>query len=128
MTGILIAVSACRPILPPLSGILPIQAPPIIVAGSPLKITIGPVAANDGTGVGLVLMGSRGPHVYHTTFQRGLAEFLIPGEHTRHPGYMAFIAAADDARGEASLLLEPDPNRKVRFGLDWTFATPRIYW
>lgn len=125
--GILIAFSACRPTLPPLSGILPIQVPSIIIAGSPLKITIGPVDANDGTGVGLVLMGSHGPHVYHTTFQRGLAEFWIPGEHTRHPGYMAFVAAADDARGEAGLRLEPDPNRKVRLSIDWTFIAARIY-
>lgn len=127
VAGIVIVFSACRPALPPLSGILPIHAPQIIIAGSPLKITIGPVAATDGTGVGLVLMGSRGPHVYHTTFQHGLAEFWIPGEHTRYSGYMAFVAAADDARGEASLLLEPDPNRKVLFGVDWTFLATRIY-
>lgn len=125
--GILIAAAACRPILPPLTGILPIQAPQRIVAGSPIKVIIGPVVVVDGTSVGLVFIGSHGPYIYHTTFQHGLAEFWIPGEHTRQPGVMAFVAAADDARGEAGLLLQPDPNRKVRASLDWTFTTTRLY-
>jgi hypothetical protein len=112
--AVLLLIAACRPAFEPLRGLLPIHAPQVIIAGSPLRVRVGPVTVSDGTGVGLVLMGKHGPYIYHATFQEGVAEFYIPAEHTRQPGTMAFIAAAEEARGEASLLLRPDPQRKTR--------------
>ncbi|MCU0495801.1 MAG: hypothetical protein MUF87_00455 [Anaerolineae bacterium] len=90
-----------------LIGDLPIIAPETITAGQSVIVRVGPVEAADGVMVGLVLIGKHGPHVYRAAFMNGMAEFTIPGEHTRHPGSLALIAASGEARGEASVLLRP---------------------
>ncbi|GAB4516223.1 MAG: hypothetical protein OHK0046_21180 [Anaerolineae bacterium] len=66
---------------------------------------IGPVSASNGTPVGLIMLGTYGPKVYNTVFDAGVAHFVIPSKDTRQPGYLALIAAAEDARGEASIIL-----------------------
>lgn len=72
-----------------------------------MNVTIGPVEVNDGTLVGLVMVGKHGPRVYRGMFEQGIAFFTIPGEHTRQPGQIAFIAASESARGEFSMVLHP---------------------
>lgn len=86
---------------------LPIIAPHTIIAGQSVIVRVGPVDAADGVIVGLVMIGKHGPHVYRAAFLNGMAEFTIPGEHTRQPGSLALIAASGSARGEASVLLRP---------------------
>ncbi len=89
-----------------LSGDLPIDAPRVASIGERINVTIGPLAeVPDGTRIGLVTMSNYGPHTYNTTFRGGLARFVIPSRHTTLPGYVALIAAVDDARGEASVVL-----------------------
>ncbi|NJL57813.1 hypothetical protein HC928_23790 [bacterium] len=88
-----------------LTGYLPIEAPMVANAGDQIAITIGPVVVDNGTPVGLVMLGTYGPRVYRTEFQSGLAYFTIPAEHTLQPGYLALIVAAEEARGEASIIL-----------------------
>lgn len=88
-----------------LSGHLPIEAPLIANAGDQIAITIGPVAVDNGTPVGMVMLGTYGSRVYQTEFYAGLAHFTIPAEHTLQPGYLALIVAAEEARGEASIIL-----------------------
>lgn len=120
--GLVLVLMACQPTATVLSGRLPIHAPNVITAGMALTVTVGPVEATDGTRIGLVMIGRHGPYIYHTTFHSGIAEFHIPGEHTRQAGMMAFVAAAEDARGEASLLLRPDPNPRSRASLpEWRY-------
>jgi len=94
-----------------LSGDLPIGAPLIASTGDEISVEIGPVNAGDGTPVGLVMVGTHGPRVYNTTFEAGMAQFVIPPADTLQPGYLALIVAADDARGEASILLYARNNR-----------------
>jgi hypothetical protein len=89
----------------PLTGILPIAVPRIANTGQQIDVEIGPVTADNGTPVGLVLVGAHGPRVYNTTFEAGMARFVIPSKDTHQPGYMALIVAADNARGEASIIL-----------------------
>ncbi len=99
--------NACTSHTPPyLTGSLPIEAPRVAYAGDQIEIIIGPVAAHNGTPIGLVMVGTYGPKVYNTVFQSGLAYFTIPSGDTLQPGYLAFIAAADDARGEISIILK----------------------
>jgi hypothetical protein len=88
-----------------LTGDLPIAAPASAFAGEAIVVTVGPVAASNGTPIGLVMVGAYGPRVYNTVFESGIASFIIPAEDTRQPGYLALIAAADDARGEVSIRL-----------------------
>jgi hypothetical protein len=88
-----------------LTGDLPIAAPSSAFAGEAIFVTVGPVAASNGTPIGLVMIGAYGPRVYNTVFESGIASFIIPAEDTRQPGYLALIVAADDARGEASIRL-----------------------
>lgn len=106
---LLFLLAACQSTEPtpgPLSGTLPIAAPDVATAGDTLRVVIGPVEAQHGAPVGLVTVGSLGPHVYRTTFDRdGMAYFQVPGDDTLQPGYMALIAASGHARGEASIVL-----------------------
>ncbi len=83
------------------------HAPQTITVGTAFTVTVGPVTVSDGTQVGLVMMGKHGPRVYHSSFTHGVAQFTIPGEHTRQPGFFAFVAAAQNARGETGMRLEP---------------------
>lgn len=96
-----------RPLEAPalLSGALPIEAPLIANAGEQIEITIGPVPATNGTRVGLVMTGTHGPRIYNTQFESGMAHFVIPADDTRQPGYLALVAAADDARGEHGIVV-----------------------
>ncbi len=100
-----VLLTTCAPA--PLSGILPVNAPQSIIAGDAVRVTVGPVRVSDGTNVGLVMISKHGPRVYQSAFEAGVAEFTIPGEHTRQVGYLTFIAAAQDARGETGLRLQP---------------------
>ena len=88
-----------------LSGDLPIGAPRVASTGDQINVQIGPVSVSNGTPVGLVMVGAHGPRVYNATFEAGMAHFVIPSGDTSQPGYLALIVAADDARGEASILL-----------------------
>ncbi|MFW5691729.1 MAG: hypothetical protein ACOCX3_00090 [Chloroflexota bacterium] len=91
---------------PNLTGRLQINAPHSANAGEVIEVSVGPVVASHGLPVGLVAVGTKGPQVYTTAFDSaGMAYFTIPSDDTRQPGYLALIAAADDARGEASILL-----------------------
>jgi hypothetical protein len=91
---------------PALSGNLPIAAPQAIHAGETMQVIIGPVAqAQNGTPVGLVIVGAYGPHVYQSVFQAGQDHFHIPSDATLQSGYLALIAAAEEARGGASVRL-----------------------
>jgi hypothetical protein len=124
LAALLMAVlGGCGPDASPpesLSGNLPIEAPSSAVVGQAIDVVIGPIAVRDGTPVGLVTVGSHGPHVYRTVFDAtGRAYFTLPSDDTRQPGYMALIAAADNARGESSIVLfstneatafQPTPN------------------
>lgn len=92
-----------------LTGILPLNAPSSITAGESVVITVGPVRVLDGTNVGLVMVSKHGPRIYSGTFEEGVAQFNIPGEHTLQSGYLAFIAASQDARGEIGMQLHPKP-------------------
>ncbi len=99
---------ACQSQATTLTGILPVNAPDVVITGSSVTVTVGPVTASDGTRVGLVMVSKHGPRVYRSTFEQGWAEFIIPGEDTLQPsGYLAFIAASGDARGETGMLLQP---------------------
>jgi hypothetical protein len=95
------------PSLPALSGILPITAPRITSAGEQIEISIGPVSAANGTPVGLVMIGARGPHIYNTTFEAGWAQIVIPASDTYQSGLLSLVAAADDARGNLSIVVYP---------------------
>jgi hypothetical protein len=101
---------ACQEKLQTLSGVLPIQLPQVITAGESVTVTVGPVNVVDGTRIGLVMVGKGGPRVYNGKFERGVAEFNIPGQDTLQHGYLAFIAAAQEARGEAAMILRPRTN------------------
>lgn len=105
--SLLFVLTTCQPVDQPLSGDLPIFAPEAINVGDVVHVQVGPVHVRDGTLVGLVMVGKHGPRVYRSTFEEGIARFTIPGEHTMQPGYLALIAAADSARGEAGVLLRP---------------------
>lgn len=111
--GILILLVSCMDGMQPLAGRLPIEAPRVAYAGDEINITVGPVTANNGTPVGLVMVGTYGPKVYNTVFQSGIAHFTIPSKDTRQPGYLALIAASDEARGEASIILYSQDNASV---------------
>lgn len=89
----------------PLRGELPIDVPRVASVGQSIDVQIGPVPALNGTPIGLIAVGTQGPRVYNTVFNSGMARFMIPSTDTRQPGYMALIAAADDARGEASIII-----------------------
>lgn len=91
-----------------LTGDLPINAPKIANAGDEIAVTVGPVSVNNNTPIGLVVVGTHGPRVYNTVFESGLAHFIIPPKDTRQPGYLALIAASEDARGETSIILNQD--------------------
>jgi hypothetical protein len=88
-----------------LTGDLPIGAPRVASTGDQINVEIGPVSVSNGTPVGLVMVGAHGPRVYNATFEAGMAHFVIPSGDTLQPGYLALIVAADDARGETSILL-----------------------
>ncbi|MCU0463094.1 MAG: hypothetical protein MUF38_00830 [Anaerolineae bacterium] len=98
-------LSACRAALTPPAAKLPMTVPYQLIAGQSVTVQVGPTDAADGTDVGLVMVGSLGPRVYQSTFIRGIATFVIPGEHTLQTGTLAFVAAAEAARGEAGLIL-----------------------
>jgi hypothetical protein len=105
---LVLAVSDDLPASAPLlSGSLPIDAPKLARTGEQLEITIGPVAAANGTPAGLVMVGLHGARIYNTTISSGLARFVIPAQDTLQPGYLAFVAAIDEARGEAGIVLFP---------------------
>lgn len=106
MLALLVAIYACQTAIP-LSGDLPVHAPQTITVGTAFTVTVGPVTVSDGTQVGLVMMGKHGPRVYHSSFTHGVAQFIIPGEHTLQPGFFAFVAASQNARGETGMRLEP---------------------
>jgi hypothetical protein len=91
----------------PLTGDLPVAAPLASHAGEAIQIVVGPVEVDNGTPIGMVLVGTFGPRVYNTVFTSGIAAFIIPAEHTLQPGYLALIVAVDSARGEASIILIP---------------------
>lgn len=116
--GLLLAfIVACSPTASQvLTGNLPMQAPDMIVAGQAVTVTIGPVSVVDGTRVGLMMVGQHGPRVYNGTFEQGVAQFDIPGEHTFPAGQLAFIAAAEDARGHAGVLVRPRTNQPSASG------------
>lgn len=101
---LILVLAACRSTLP-LTGNLPIQLPGFVAAGQSLTVTVGPVNAVDGTSIGLVMVGSLGPRLYQATFNSGTAQFNIPGEHTAQAGYLTFVAASDQARGEGGVVL-----------------------
>lgn len=88
-----------------LSGTIPIDAPTSSESGHPITITIGPVNARDGLPVGLLMIGSSGPTTYFGKFNSGKAQFIIPGETTSQLGYLTLIVAAENARGNASVIL-----------------------
>lgn len=96
-----------------LSGSLPLHAPSAIVAGDTITVTVGPVTVEDGIHVGLVMVGRHGPRLYQSRFEQGIARFDIPGEHTLEPGFFAFIAASQDARGEIGMIFYPNPQRRA---------------
>jgi hypothetical protein len=98
-------LSACRAATTPTPIKLPISLPEQLIAGQSVTVRVGPTDAADGTDVGLVMVGSLGPRVYQSTFFKGIAVFVIPGEHTLQTGTLAFVAAAERARGEAGLIL-----------------------
>lgn len=98
-------LSACRAATTPAPIKLPVSVPDQLIAGQSLTVRVGPTDAADGTDVGLVMVGSLGPRIYQSTFIQGIAVFIIPGEHTLQSGTLAFVAAADRARGEAGLIL-----------------------
>jgi hypothetical protein len=105
---LLLVTAACSDLpasSPLLTGALPIDAPKSAQAGEQLEITIGPVQAANGTPIGLVMVGLHGPRIYHTTISSGLARFVIPAQDTLQPGYLAFVAAVDEARGKAGVML-----------------------
>jgi len=106
MLALLVAIYACQTAIP-LSGDLPVHAPQTLTVGTAFTVTVGPVTVSDGTQVGLVMMGKHGPRVYHSSFSHGVAQFTIPGEHTLQPGFFAFVAASQNARGETGMRLEP---------------------
>ena len=111
LTLMALVLIACGQSAPHQTGTLvtlPISAPTYASAGDSIAITIGPAQVADGTPVGLVMVGAYGPRTYTGQFAAGMAEFIIPAEHTRQPGYLAFIAAADHARGQISVILAPD--------------------
>jgi hypothetical protein len=110
-----------------LRGTLPIVAPQAINAGETVNVTVGPVTVNDGTLVGLVMVGSHGPRVYRSTFEEGFASFVIPGEHTLQPGYLALIAASESARGETGVVLRPNPNPMQSGSAGLNVTTPHAY-
>lgn len=89
----------------PLTGVLPVAAPNAAHAGQSIQVTVGPVEVDNGTPIGMVLVGTFGPRVYNSVFEAGMAQFIIPPEHTLQPGYVALIFAAQEARGEASIVL-----------------------
>lgn len=114
-----LVLSACRAALTPAPLKLPVMVPQQLIAGQSITVTVGPTDAADGTGVGLVMVGSLGPRVYQSTFQRGVAIFIIPAEHTLQTGTLAFVAAADRARGEAGAILRS----RIRFGVPGQWHT-----
>lgn len=101
---LVLVLAACRSALP-LTGDLPIHLPGFVAAGQSLTVTVGPVNAVDGTSIGLVMVGSLGPRLYQATFNSGTAQFTIPGEHTVQAGYLTFVAASEQARGEGGVVL-----------------------
>lgn len=101
----LLLLFACQTQSPYLTGVLPIEVPNMVDTGTSITVTVGPVQAIDGTNIGLVIVGKHGPRIYRGTFISGFAEFTIPKEDTRQPGYFAVIAAAGDARGETGMIL-----------------------
>lgn len=113
----LIVLAACQTALP-LSGNLPIQLPSFITAGQALTVTVGPVNVVDGTAIGLVMVGNLGPRLYRATFMSGTAKFDIPGEHTVQSGYLAFVAASDQARGEGGVVLTSGNRTRVHRSAD----------
>lgn len=104
---------------PVLVGDLPIHAPQTIMTGTAFTVTVGPVSVRDGTQVGLVMMGEHGPRVYYANFAHGIAQFRIPGEHTLQPGFFAFVAAAQGARGETGMILRSPlvPKHRINLGM-----------
>ncbi len=115
LMSVLLIFAACSPNRA-LTGKLPIDAPALANAGEQIDVTVGPVPnASNGTAVGLVMLGTYGPRVYQGQFEAGLAHFTIPSEHTLQPGYLALIAAADQARGEASIILFIENSTKISF-------------
>ncbi|MDX2075057.1 MAG: hypothetical protein SFZ02_01390 [bacterium] len=105
---LLIFITACsapETFIPKLTGTIPIHAPDVASAGSPIEISIGPVNVANGTPIGLVMVGVHGPKVYNTVFTDGQAYFKIPSSDTYQPGYVALIVASEDARGEASIIV-----------------------
>lgn len=122
----LLVFAACRGIDPhtsKLTGVLPIGAPAVASTGQQIDVEIGPVVTSNGTPVGLIMVGAHGPRVYNTTFEAGMAHFVIPSKDTLQPGYLALIVAAEDARGEASILLHAGGQRAV-FPLVGTTLAP----
>jgi hypothetical protein len=110
---VLLTCQTGSPLSDRLSGELPVHAPGRLSTGSAFTVTVGPVTALDGTNVGLVMIGTHGPRLYHSTFEHGIARFAIPAEHTRQAGIFALVAAAQNARGEAALIFQQFPNQMV---------------
>jgi hypothetical protein len=105
---LLVFVTACTTaenMLPKLTGNIPINAPSTASAGSDINVSVGPLNVANGTPIGLVMVGVRGPKVYNTVFTNGEAHFRIPSTDTYQLGYVALIVASQDARGEASIIV-----------------------
>lgn len=105
---LLVLVACVSEARQPLTGTLPVMAPLTALAGQEIQVVVGPVDVDNGTPIGMVLVGTYGPRVYNTVFASGVAAFTIPSEHTLQPGYLALIVAVDKARGEASIVLIPN--------------------
>jgi hypothetical protein len=102
-------IVACQVGMPMQSRVstLTVEAPSQVRVGQPIQVTVGPVNSENGTYVGLMLVGSHGPFVDRTAIEAGMAYFTIPAGVTRQPGHLVLIAVMGDARGEADIDLLP---------------------
>ena len=91
-----------------LSGALVIDAATSARVGDSVTVTVGAPTASNGQPITLTMLGSYGPRIYRSTFSDGVARILIPNTDTQQSGAATLIATAGEARGEATLTLEPD--------------------
>jgi len=113
---LLVSITACTTaenLLPKLTGNILINAPTTATAGSDIEVSVGPLNVANGTPIGLVMVGVRGPKVYNTVFTNGEAHFRIPSTDTYQPGYVALIVASENARGEASIIVFSPRRRNI---------------
>lgn len=106
----MLSIITPQPPIPTLTGWLPLNVPTGAQVGHTIDVVVGPVPQSQGKLVGLVVVSTDGPFTYNAVFDpSGMAYFTIPADATRQVGYLALIVAADDARGEASILLSLPP-------------------